>query len=323
MTSDYKKLFVVGNPRSGTSWLKKTIGQHPSIISVPSESQAYLLIYEQFKRLKGLRNWTFKKRLQCWKRIIKQYGFLPILTGIKSNDLWSGIFYNYEVCKKKEEVGLHFLVEYSELEKRVRDVRLLPTEDVEKAKQAIGLLFDDFFYKKGGNKEKILLEKTPYHLRYVDVILHQFPEAKVVEIIRDGRDVAVSYMSRAKTKKWADKQMKEIIKDWKCSIKLGDRFRANESLRDRIHLVRYEQLRRDTKTELKKVFDFAELSYDETLIDRIIEKTDIKNIKKKGEGLQVRKGAIGEWRSRLSETDIALWKELAGDTLVHLGYDLE
>ena len=117
--------------------------------------------------------------------------------------------------------------------------------------------------------------------------------------------------------------MKAIIPEWKRSIQLGNRFRADESLGDRIHLVRYEQLRTDTRSELEKVFEFAGLSYSDTLLDTIIEKTDIKNIKNKGEGLHVRKGAIGEWRSRLSATDIALWKELAGDTLARLGYDTE
>lgn len=37
----YRKFFVVGCPRSGTSWLTKMIGSHPNILKVPSESHAY------------------------------------------------------------------------------------------------------------------------------------------------------------------------------------------------------------------------------------------------------------------------------------------
>ena len=51
-------------------------------------------------------------------------------------------------------------------------------------------------------------------MRYIDLILRQFPEAKGIEIIRDGRDVCVSYQARAKTKRWTRKSTKSIAKTW-------------------------------------------------------------------------------------------------------------
>jgi hypothetical protein len=37
-------------------------------------------------------------------------------------------------------------------------------------------------------------EKTPQHIYYWRDILHYFPQAQIIHVVRDGRDVALSYM---------------------------------------------------------------------------------------------------------------------------------
>ena len=104
-------------------------------------------------------------------------------------------------------------------------------------------MLDNFFEKNGGTKKNIILEKTPQHFRYIDVILNQFPEAKSREIIRDGRDVCVSYQARAKTARWARKSTKSVIKTWKKAIKKGEKAKADPEIGDRLDSVRYENIR--------------------------------------------------------------------------------
>lgn len=181
-------------------------------------------------------------------------------------------------------------------------------------------MFDRFFEKNGGTEQDILLEKTPQHLRYIDLILRQFPEAKGIEIIRDGRDVCVSYQARAKTKLWAKQSTISVAKTWKKAIERGEKAKADPEIGDRIYSVRYENLRTHPHAELSKIFDFIGLDYDQTIIDNIIDAQDISKVKNKGEGQHIRKGSIGEWQTRLSPEEIALWQELAGDTLTRLGY---
>ncbi|MGD1804424.1 sulfotransferase domain-containing protein [Dapis sp. BLCC M126] len=57
----YRKLFLVGCPRSGTSWLTKMISRHLNIVRVPSESHAYSVIYHYFTYLKKQ---TLKKKIE-------------------------------------------------------------------------------------------------------------------------------------------------------------------------------------------------------------------------------------------------------------------
>jgi hypothetical protein len=154
----------------------------------------------------------------------------------------------------------------------------------------------------------------------MDVILEQYPDAKIIEVIRDGRDVCVSWHALAQSRRWARKSTPELISQWQRCIRLGETFRARPELQPRIFPVRYEQLRQAPTTYLSQVFDFAELDYDPALVDRIVEAHDINRVIRKGPGQMIRKGAIGDWRTHLSEADQDLWRRQAGEMLVGLGY---
>ncbi len=90
----YRKLFIVGYPRSGTSWLTKMISSHFNILQVKKESHAYSVTYHYFTYLKKQ---TLKKRLESAGWIMKYYGLKLLLLGFKSEDLWQGIFKNYRI----------------------------------------------------------------------------------------------------------------------------------------------------------------------------------------------------------------------------------
>ncbi|MEM1171709.1 MAG: sulfotransferase [Cyanobacteria bacterium P01_H01_bin.35] len=240
----YHKLFLVGCPRSGTSWLQKMIGRHSNILKVPSESYAYSLTYNNFTYLK---NQDLKKRFRAFnsaKWIYISYGLKPLLFGIESEDLWQGVLKQYKIFQNsKEKVGLHRLVNYTELEELITKIRFGSEDDLIKVKILIQLMFDRFFEKNGGTEKDILLEKTPQHFRYIDVILNQFPEAKSIEIIRDGRDVSVYYQARAKSVRWARKSTKSMIKIWKKAFYKGEIAKADPEIGDQIYSVSYENIR--------------------------------------------------------------------------------
>jgi Sulfotransferase family len=313
----YPKLFVVGCPRSGTSWVHQMLSKHPDSISSQAETHAYSLIYEPFT---SLRQWNLEKRLQRAAWILRRYGGLAILRGIQSFDLWRGILNEYLIYKQADRVGLHFLIDQTELKELMQQARQLPGSDQQQALVLIQLIFDHYFQHQGGQSTQILLEKTPLHVGYLQVILRQFPEAKVIEVIRDGRDVCVSRAARAQKAKWAKLSVQGTMKQWKRCIELGEKFRAMPEFADRIQSVRYESLIANQAQELQRMFTFAERAWDNQLIDQIITATDINRVADKGEGNSVRSGTIGEWRQRLSAKDLETCYEIAGEALARLGY---
>lgn len=96
----YRKLFIVGCPRSGTSWLNRMIGSHPDVLPVPNETHTYSIIMNNFTYLK---NQKLKKRFRSLgsiKWIWRCYGLKPLLFGIESEDLWQGILRQYKIFQK-------------------------------------------------------------------------------------------------------------------------------------------------------------------------------------------------------------------------------
>ena len=316
--TDYRKLFIVGCPRSGTTWLWKLIDSHPDVISAPRESHLYRLIYQPF---------TYVTKLgtaERWKQgasFLKNYGVWPMIFGASSDTVWRGILRNYRRYDGAAgNVGLHTIVSYPELTALIREVRQAPGEDLEHAKHLIKVIIDRYFYQAGGEAHNLFVEKTPMHISCSDVILKQFPEAKVIIINRDGRDVCASWQARAKTQKWARRSTEKLIKQWKRCVELSRQFQADPQIKDRIRMVRYEDLRKQPEEESAKLLDFLELSYTPEQVKGFVNKLDIKKVTLKGENEHVRKGHVGDWKQSLSEQDIHLWQTKARETLLQLGY---
>lgn len=315
----YNKLFIVGCPRSGTTWLQRLLVGHDDILPVAGESHLYRLIYEPFTYVCDL---TLKQRLNRWQWVVKTFGLKACLFGASSQDIWGGILRSYRIYQRNNDIGLHHLVNYQTLKTLIEQVSAGPEDDRIKAQILIRLILDTFFKQAGGAPHQILLEKTPLHIKHADVILDFFPEAKIVNIIRDGRDVCASLQSRSKTQRWAQYDVKTIINQWKKCVSLGEKFAANQAVKDRIYSVKYEDLRQNTLAELKNIYDFIGVSITSEALKSLVDSLDIKNVKDKGEGQHVNKGQIDNWKRALPEAHIQLWQESAGEVLTRLGYSL-
>lgn len=315
------KVFIVGCPRSGTSWLASMMRLHPNVISPRSESHAYSIIYDPFTYVEKM---AFSKRWEKRQWVVRKYGLAPLFFGINSSDIWKGILRDYKSYKSgSSHVGIHNLVEENEFESIINKAKKRVDEPVQGvAQDVINEIIESFISKnRAMDGFTIFIEKTPLHIRYANEILSSMPDAKILEIVRDGRDVSVSMMARSKTQKWASNDNRANIKQWKKCVNLGKNLAKHKSFSSRHHVVKYEDLKRDAHSHLKQIFDFIDVRYDEELISRIVAKTDIKNVKVKGEGLHVRSGNIGEWQASLSQEEAQAWQDEAGDLLRELGYE--
>ncbi|MEM1256113.1 MAG: sulfotransferase [Cyanobacteria bacterium P01_H01_bin.21] len=313
------KLFVVGCPRSGTSWVTSLIAAHPDVVAVPRETHVYRLVYEPFVDLPA---WNWQRRLRSWKGILRRYGLKPLLFGFEPKDIWQGILRDHQILDRPDSHGLHGLVSYETLKQLINAIRSqVPETDrgLVQAEELIAAMFDRFI-EQYGQPGQTILEKTPMHIRYAEQILWRFPEARIVEVIRDGRDVCVSYNALAQQQRWAQIGTAGAIRQWKKCVEWGEAIHERPGLRDRIHTVRYEALKADPERSLQQIFSFAKLSWEDHQIKEIAKATDISRIAKKGEGQYVRSGAVGEWKEQLSEAELAMCHEIAGDQLTRLGY---
>jgi len=87
-----------------------------------------------------------------------------------------------------------------------------------------------------------------------------------------------------------------------------------------VHVVRYEALRAAPHEGLRRLFDFCALDWDEQLVADVVARNDIASIPDRGEGRFFRAGRVGDGRRQLTRIEQALFEGAAADALIAGGY---
>ncbi len=168
-------------------------------------------------------------------------------------------------------------------------------------------------------------EKTPGHIEYLDRVLTHFPDARIVLIIRDGRDVAVSLRNRHGC-------LEKGIRRWMQANLAAEPFWSHPQL-CKIH---YEDFVGDFERTMRGVCDFLGEPYQEQMarIDRKRTNwyaTNDERPASEAEGrdhAELRNWQInqplyngsGKWMREMSPEEKEIFKQLAGAMLIRYGY---
>jgi hypothetical protein len=288
----YPKLFVVGCPRSGTSWVQAIITAQPRVIS-SSESHAYETIFENTVNRAGSRI-----------------------------DAWTKVLHRHDLSEREARwVGLHWWVNRATLLDLIGwALHQGEADRAEVAERVIQGVFDSYFFEMGGDPQHVLLEKTPGHLNDSARILRRYPDARVIEVVRDGRDVCVSLQMQGLTAAWPPKDRRGQIELWVRSMQRGAALHADPALADRVLRVRYEDMKADPPAQIARLLAFAGLDAGAAEIATTAELTDFGRHQNTGAGSHTRKGSVGDWRNHFTPDDEALFRELATAEFEAAGY---
>ena len=139
--------FVVSAPRSGSTWLARTLNHHPQIFA--TEQRLFGNFFEVWPNNNGRP--------------------APRITMDAYAKAFSVHYFHEQVSDSREEFVEEFIAEYS------------------------AFLVD--FAKRKSGKEIIIDKITPYpgsSRMVIKRIKKYFPDSKIIQLIRDGRDVATS-----------------------------------------------------------------------------------------------------------------------------------
>lgn len=164
-------------------------------------------------------------------------------------------------------------------------------------------------------------DKTPGSVNHIALIGRALPETRFVHMVRDGRAVALSYLDRPE---WGPQTMGEAAIHWRTRVARGRE--GGRSLEPHRYLeVRYEDLVEDPERVVAEVCAFLTLDYDPSMLEYHKEGKDfIATTKDPAAFENLAKPVtkeIRDWRSQISDPDVALFESIAGDWLVELGYD--
>ncbi len=157
----------------------------------------------------------------------------------------------------------------------------------------------------------------------------------VIYIIRDGRDVTVSFFHHYRQKFAEDIDYTKIINGdyankttWANHVEawLKNPFNAN------LLIIQYEHLLNDTVNTLKSVCKFINKTVMEEKLRKIIELSSFKNLKQKESSWGMdnpswplkntffRKGVIGDYKNELSKENMEHFLSISKQTLTKLNY---
>ena len=187
---------------------------------------------------------------------------------------------------------------------------------------------------------KLVVEKTPDHVKHLAFIRQLFPQCRIVHVVRDARDVVVSQIEASRRKwgeDWAASDATEAASRWAKWVESARQFRKPASL---YHEVRYENLISDGAQTLQEVFRFlgvplptpaVEAIYNQFPIEACRDDTAPQVLLRLGESGKkpaaptaagfFRTGQAGGWRSALSDEDRSTVESVAGNLLRELGYE--
>lgn len=166
-------------------------------------------------------------------------------------------------------------------------------------------------------------DKTANYVLDIPLLAELFPEARFVHAIRDGRDVALSWLDTG----WdfGPQTVEEAALYWRYYIQRGRRTGAQLGPH-RYCELHYEDLVADPAGALRDVCFFLGIEYNPAMlnffnnVDPILQEMP-RPQQHRNLGLPVTAG-LRDWRSQMSDNDIALFERLAGEVLDELGYEL-
>lgn len=159
-------------------------------------------------------------------------------------------------------------------------------------------------------------DKTPYYVMHIPKLLEWFPDAQIVHLIRDGRDVALSLFGRRH-----DFHVYNTFfaaEYWESYVEKGHAL-GSTLPPDQYLELRYEDLLAQPENTMRRLCAFLGEAYSAELFEvaSVDAPTKTPLVHK-----PLQADNAGKWRSRMTASQIRAFEGVAGKTLREFGYDL-
>lgn len=192
-------------------------------------------------------------------------------------------------------------------------------EDCRNAGDFLRILMETIARKQGVGR---WAECTPLHLLYLPLIKTLLPEALIVHIIRDGRDVAVSLDRIGWIKPFSWDRQRRLLAPaifWKWIVGKGRRY--GRGMGSDYLEVHYEDVVEKPRETLARIGAFIEHDLDYDRIQQNAQGSMVDpNSSFRGDGQEKESNPVGRWKTALSAAEIGHVESLIGDRLQETGY---
>lgn len=292
-----KTILIGGTGRSGTNILKDILSSHPKTFAFPfetrftidpdgiadfiktyNESWSPYIIDRKIKRLHKLLNelgslsskkryskWELEKHIPKYKEYCEQ--LISKLVDFKYKASWMGNYsheeYMYFCNKKMDEIKNIFKKFLNETTKEILDK----------------------------NNAEIYVEDNTWNILFSDVLLEIMPDAYLIHMVRDPRDVIASLLKQS----WTPSDLEQTI-DWYKGV-MNRWFEIKRRLNPRRFIeIKLEELVEKPKQILAKICEFVNIDFDESLLQ-----------------IDLTKSHSGRWKTEFSEKEKSIINKQLND----------
>lgn len=298
-------IFIVGYMHSGTTLLRKVIGRHPDVFSIRAETMFFDQLAHSFPR--RFANLQDDAVLEEYVRfLIKKTAFdWPPVTVAEAEQ-------EAQQFQPDEELITRIIAGARQNRDYTAVFRYVFTSIATAAKKSHWI------------------EKTPSHIFYVDEIVAGLPDARIIELVRDPRDVLASKKVR-KQSDWASRYGQAVgtkmqvtkgydpLRDslgWRAAVRAGEI--ASRQYPDIFLRLRYEDLASDPLATTHRLCDFLSLEFEPAMLEVGWSNTTARAGTNKTMGID--RSAVGKWPKVLPPDVTSLCQQINGREMAELEY---
>ncbi len=285
-------IFITGNSRSGTTMMAKILGRNSNVFS----------FYELH----------FFEQLWYPEKIIKQ------IPKEESINLFSKL-----ISLQREG----FLAERNP-KQFYKEASLHFEQDLNNACTPPVVFMNFLEYESKQHNKQIPCEQTPRNLFFIDEITNLYDGAKIICMVRDPRDILLSQKYKWKRRYFghADLPFKEMIRAWfnYHPITISKLWNASASKilnsvnKANVHLIKFEELLADPERIIKKLCNFLNIDFSESMLLIPTEGSSIANDQSGKFGID--KTRAGNFFKALSPAEIYICQKITSKLRTPFGY---
>ncbi len=270
-------VFVGGTGRSGTTVMARLIGKHSAYHVIPIEA-----------------------RFHC-----ESTGLPNVIAGKMSVEKFHDRLLNHYYKRQSSSGGsrgLHLAdVERSDLERAVEKFTAgFESDPAKAARELMSTIFDPVAERAGA---QTWVEMTPPNVEQGALLQRMFPDSKLIHTIRDGRDVAVSVVS----KPWGPNDPFKALQWWSERLREAEQNPAGKGYV--LHVGFEALIDSDRERQFDRVCEFLGITPEESMRTFF------------AESMTPSRAKVGRWRDDVPEADHERFEQTYRETVEKLRAD--
>ncbi len=276
-------VFLIGSPRSGTTLLHQMFDHHPAF-ALPFESK-YIVIFNNN---------------------LHEFGDLNDVKNREAMIVSIEMFMRNAWLERDHDEWIPGLIDAA------------PQLAASAPPTYAGVIETVYTYFAKQRNQPRWGDKMATFRRCMPTIMELFPDAKIVHIIRDGRDVASSLLPLS----FGPNSAYVAAKKWRNFIEHGLQYASEHP--NHVYTLRYEDLIDNPEKYLREICDFVEEPFTEEMLN--FHKSGTTRVPRKAIHGQlnkpVNKERTARWKRDLTPSQVRVFEAVAGPLLDRLGYEV-